>query len=247
MSRRSKRKTRHRARSLEFDPSGVTFWLVGFLDLLGYKSILQGFDTDDFPEPDRSADFLASFAKAIRLRRRLHVGIRVMTEGQGTAPDVDLSSAPPEARRVIQDSRKIQMITAPGPDHMLLACSLAPRPDHSPMRATFTLFSAAAAASMIQLALGADEPDDTRPIRGGIDLAPGAVLEPEHYLFSPASMRAYQLETDAVFPRILIGERVMSLLEGYLAVEDESDFLQRYSQFLAQRLKGRHLRLSRSR
>jgi hypothetical protein len=157
---------------------------------------------------------MQSFSLAVKLRRRLLVQLKTTMSDYGLSPEFDWAAFP-EARSMALAWRKIRVIQSPGPDHVVLGCSLSPSKDHVPLPAIYTLIMSSVAASLIQLGLGADDPDDTRPIRGGIDLAPGSLVAPEDVLYSPAVMRAYNLERVAVYPRILVGSRVAELLDSY--------------------------------
>jgi hypothetical protein len=85
---------------------------------------------------------------------------------------------------------------------------------------------------LIQLARGAADFEETRPLRGGIDIAPGAVVGPDRFLYSAALSRAYKLESRAVYPRTVIGERVEQFLQSVIANPDQSPAAQ-YARALA--------------
>jgi hypothetical protein len=65
-----------------------------------------------------------------------------------------------------------------------------------------------------QLAIGGDSRDQTLPIRGAIDIAAGVVMPPDDMLSSPGVVRAYELETKAKYPQIVVGERLVQFLEA---------------------------------
>lgn len=224
MGRKKQGKQKRRARKRMVPQSGpmMSFWVVAFLDLLGYRSVLGKFDA--FPPPTESNGrhhVENSLARAIHLRRRLIREVKSFIESISEAPD--LSNVPPQAHSTVGSWHKARLIQSPGPDHMILACSLQPDAGHFPLRGVYNLVGAAAAAMLIQLSLGADDPDDTLPLRGGIDLALGTLLQPENFLYSPALTRAYDLEsTKAVYARTVAGQRLIEFLNSHVEAEGSS-------------------------
>ena len=217
--------------------AAISFWVVAFLDLLGYRSTLARFDT--FPLPNNPEDARAlqyAFARAVHFRRRLLAGIQQFIKGSRSVSSPAFARAPKSLRTLAQGWRKVKILSSPGPDHIVLSCSLAQRADHFPMRAVHTLVTATAAASLLQLMIGGDNPDDTLAIRGGIDVAAGEMMTPENFLYSPALTRAYDLESKtAIYPRTVVGERFVGLLASEVsspAADPESG----YSKALAKRV-----------
>jgi hypothetical protein len=196
----------------------ISFWMVAFLDLLGFRSVLTGMDALPLPEDESGAKALTTaLGRAVRFRRRLHTSFQEFIAGHEHAPAPDLSDLPPHLQGLGQNLRSIRLVNAPGPDHFILAASLAPSDGHFPLRAVYAVIMATASGMLTQLSLGGDDPDDTLPLRGGIDIAPGAVVSPEDFLYSPALVRAYELESSAVFPRTLLGDRVRQFLDSVVA------------------------------
>ena len=168
-NRRTKKRSRGNKESRQSGEM-ICYWVVAFLDLLGYRSVLDKIDV--LPAFSESSEMQAreeGFARAIRFRRRLIHEIRSFLASVSEAPD--LSRAPQQVRSMVGSWHKARLIQSPGPDHIILACSLMPKSGHFPLRGIYNLVGAAAAAMLIQLSLGADDPDDTLPLRGGIDLA----------------------------------------------------------------------------
>ena len=80
---------------------------------------------------------------------------------------------------------------------------------------------ACAAATLLQLSMGGDDPDDSLPLRGGIDVALGSF--DGEVLYSPALAGAYELESkNARYPRIIGSERFLAFLNSYAQIQDES-------------------------
>jgi hypothetical protein len=194
----------------------LSFWVVAFLDLLGYKKVLDKIDS--FPiGPEVTLTQQKAFMGAVRLRRRLLSAAENLLEGLTTEDEVSqsyLTGLPQEAQDMTASWRKAKLIQSPGNDHIVLACSLLPEVDHFPIRGVYNLVFTVAGLSLVQLSLGAANPDDTLPLRGGIDAARGLLLQPENFLYSPAVSRAYVLECkDAVYARTVAGPRFIEFLD----------------------------------
>jgi hypothetical protein len=213
--RRRERRVRQQAEATS-QPLQISFWAVGFLDLLGYREVLAGMDV--FPLPQDQAGFerlTQSFARATRLRRRLLGAMQSIMDGQQREGIfTQFPSLPPKLKAMAEGWSRVKLFRLPGPDHIVLGCSLAPSEAHFPIRGAHALLFGTAAAMLIQLWIGADDIDDTRPLRGGIDVALGCLLKPEDFLYSPALTRAYDIESkEAVFPRTVIGQRFVDAIK----------------------------------
>lgn len=236
MKAKSRQTRRGSGRSAGSGDTTIAFWLVAFLDMLGYRATLAKFDVYPLPtEPDEQAAFRKRFVHAVHLRRRLLGAIREFQDS--TRRQMPLpADLPTEVRGIADRWRKAKLLRMPGPDHVVLATSLTGEVDHFPLRGVYDTVATACAAMLIQLALGADDHEQSLPLRGGVDIAPGAVLHPEDFLYSPALTRAYDLESKtAVYPRTLAGDRFL----GYLRAHSEdrgSDPTTRYNAALADRV-----------
>jgi len=220
------------------NPPSISYWAVGFLDLLGYSRVLQAFDVYPLPTegPDHHA-LVKAFARATHLRTRLLDAMEnLMSSRLGTLP-VDLNRIPQALRSAANGWRQIRMISSPGPDHVILGCSLAPSPGHFPMYAVDTLVLGCASAMLVQLRIGGDDTADSLPLRGGLEIAPGGVYGADDFLYTPALSKAHDLESKhAVYARTLIGER----FEGFIssqAREKPNTVQELYEVTLAQRLE----------
>jgi hypothetical protein len=217
--------------------TSLAFWVVAFLDLLGYRTVLKQFDVVPLPSnPDAQRALEKAFARSVHLRTRLLGGIgEFMTSADSVTPP-DLAKLPKGVRKLADSWRQINLVGSPGPDHIVLACSLAREKDHFPMRGVYTLVTAAASATLLQLSIGSDDPEGSLPLRGGMDIAPGGVYGTDHVLYSPAVARAYDLESmQSVVPRTIAGERFRAFLLS-TATEPPEDLDGQYSQALARRL-----------
>jgi hypothetical protein len=206
---------RAEARRAEQDAAPVvSYWMVAFLDLLGYRQVLA--DLDVFPMPEDAAGsnrIRAALGRAARLRRRLHDSFSQFIIAERGADADYLDGIPPQLHAKAKSLRATQLVQSPGPDHYIIAASLAPTSTNFPTRAVYAAIGAIATGMLMHLAIGSDDPHDTLPLRGGIDIAAGAVLQPENFLYSPALTRAYDIESKvAKYPRTLIGDRVQGFL-----------------------------------
>lgn len=192
----------------------LSFWAVAFLDLLGYRSVLEAMDV--FPLTDSGAKRAlveAAFTRAIRLRRRLLGLLDDFLKAHNRAPAPNLEQLPQEAASLLEGMRKVRVLKVAGPDHVVLACSLSPDEEHFPLRGVYSLLAAAASACLLQLRMGGDDPLNGLPLRGGIDVALGGIDPRDEYLYSPALARAYDLEQkSARYPRVVVGDRLQEYL-----------------------------------
>lgn len=202
----------------------LSFWVVAFLDLLGYRRILAKLDVSPLPtEPSEIASLSAAFGRAVKLRRRLHKQVEDFLLAAEQVPPPDLSGLPLESQRRIAGWRRAKLLRSPGPDHLILGCSLSPAEDHFPMRAVASLVTTAASSMLFQLVIGAEDPEDTLPLRGGIDIAPGELIQPENFLYSPALTRAYDLESEhALYARTIAGPRFGEFLAMYVQAPEST-------------------------
>jgi hypothetical protein len=132
-------------------------------------------------------------------------------------PARDLTRLPSEMHEMAATFHKVKVVHVPGTDHVVLGCSLAQR---SPVAALRALVMTAGFTALSQLAMGAEDPDVTRPIRGGIDVAPGELLD--NFLYTPALIRCGDLEHDARYARIVVGQRVFKYLAEFIDNEPQT-------------------------
>jgi hypothetical protein len=207
------------------------------LDLLGYRSVLSKLDMFPLPgDPSASAALSAAFGRAVKLRRRLSREVEDFLAASENVPPPDLSHLPPETQKVVAGWRKVRLLRSPGPDHLVLGCSLSPADGHFPMRAVYSLVTTAASAMLFQLMIGSNDPDDTLPLRGGIDIAAGELIQPENFLYSPALTRAYDLESKhAVYARTIAGPRLLDYLAAHINTDEKTPEAQ-HNRILASRI-----------
>jgi hypothetical protein len=186
--------------------------------MLGYRRVLDQIDVFPLPtDPEGIARLSGAVGRAVATRRRLHGLIKDFMTNDGGPLPTELHSAPRELRRMVEQSRRVHIVNAPGPDHIVLATSLVPRSDHAPAKALYTMMGGAAFSLLAPLFAGSEDPERSLPVRGGIDVGAGSLVQPEDFLYSPALTRAYLLESEqAVFPRVLIGERLAQYIQALI-------------------------------
>ena len=119
-------------------PTVMSYWVVAFLDLLGYRSILNEFDNFPLPPdgPQRDAASRA-LGRAIHLRRRLLKVIHEFIEEMAVPLEFPGHEPSQEYHRLASSLRQIKLVRAAGPDHVIIACSLMPQPGHNWIRALY--------------------------------------------------------------------------------------------------------------
>jgi hypothetical protein len=201
----------------------LSLWAVAYLDLLGYRTVLSQMDL--FPIPTRPQDLKVlsdAFVRAVHFRQRLIGQTNQFMESALRDPP-ELESFPRDVQDRVLRVRRARMIQSPGPDHVILACPLAADPAHFPIRAVYNLVVGSAITMLVQLAMGSEDLEDTLPLRGGIDIAPGGLYGDPEFLFSPAVASAYELESqDAVYARIIAGDRVRAFLEESMLTKGDN-------------------------
>jgi hypothetical protein len=94
------------------------------------------------------------------------------------------------------------------------------------MNGVFAVFGLAGSLALIGLGI-------ERPLRGAVDVAWGVELRPGE-LYGAAVARAYEIESQrAQYPRIVIGERTLGLLEAHIG-RDVTDNASRIDRQLAE-------------
>jgi hypothetical protein len=206
--------------------------------MLGYRSILDRLDVFPLPEHEDGLTTLTKdFARAVRMRRRLTRQVEEFLQGI-TGRSETLEELPLELREFAYSFQRANTLVQTGPDHLVLATALSKAADHFPMRGVYNTVAATAAAMLYQLALGADCPEDSLPLRGGIEMAAGAFVQPECFVYSPALTFAYDLESKkAIYPRTLAGVRFLKFLEVQ-STEATTTFSDGYEAQLARKVRS---------
>lgn len=196
----------------------IAFWIVGFLDLMGYSKVLESLDSRELDWGELSQPkYAAAYERAYRIRTRFHSFLTLKSEDFPTSDYAWPTGVGSEIKEMVTKSRKMRVIQSPGADHMVLALSMAPSEEHFPPRAFVAMLTTISVSMLMQLAIGADEPDNGLPVRGGLDIARGGRIGGDGFLYSPAMARAYAIEnTQAIYPRVVVGERILEMLHSQI-------------------------------
>jgi hypothetical protein len=214
-------------------PAVLSMWCVAFLDLLGYRSLLQQMDVFPMPETEPEHEqFQKAFARAVHFRTRLDGYFRTLLQSSARVPDNQLEAFPEHQRRQADAMTRMKVLQTTGADHVAIGCSLADDEGHFPIIGVYTVLEACASSMLVQLMIGGDDPMDTLPLRGGIDVAMGGVDPRSGYLYSAAMANAYDLEQKAIYPRTLVSWRLREyLLDISMNVAD--DVASKYARAIA--------------
>ena len=205
------------------------FWVVAFLDILGYRSALSEMGRKP-PLPPRGSEehsrLKEAVDRAVSIRRDI-VGIvddfMSSAPPSGPLPDV----IPPEERARALAWRQFRIGHARFSDSLLFYVPLAPSSRHLlPMRAVHAMLLACSGAMLFQLARGSKDYRATLPFRGAIDAnvgteradqpRRGSAEKPPLQLYSAAMATAYEMETTlAKWPRILVSENFRDVIRSH--------------------------------
>jgi hypothetical protein len=238
-------------------------WVVAFLDILGYRSLLKAASLQLLrPPPERPSPEVAKAAleRAIRVRRdfirRADDFIDTMLRSTSSMPaEIDRSRIEIFAAMW----SKLALRSARFSDTLLLYTSLAAS-NEGPMTSLYSILLGCAMLQIIQLQRGAEDISDTLPLRGAIDVDFGIEVADylegdslprnrhisEPTLYSPALAQAYELEQcQAEYPLIIVSEQFLAMLNAYLHIEEvdlrtkaQKVLANRAAEFLHQDLDG---------
>lgn len=204
------------------DNLGAYNYCISFLDLLGQRDALRGegwlprFQADE----DRK-QFLQrlknSIGAIIGLQEQAEIMMREVLDPR---PDSPLrNTLHQDLHPIWDDMQKSRIKTQRWSDGLVSFTCLGDTEIQCQMNGLFGIFGLAGSVCFIGLATG-------RPVRGGIDAAWAVELHPGE-LYGAAVARAYELESEiASYPRIVVGSRVVELLETYRTNPDLNLFSQ---------------------
>ena len=93
----------------------MSSWVVSYLDILGYRSLLHKIDLPpDFETEEQRRVVEQAFIPPIRLRRRLITLVRRSIEGLSEPANLD--HIPRESRKIVADRHKAKVMRWDGPD-----------------------------------------------------------------------------------------------------------------------------------
>lgn len=227
-------------------------WVVAFLDILGYRSLLKSASTQLLNPPSERPSVetaKAGLERAIRVRRdfirRADEFIDTILKSTASMPaKVDRSRIEIFAAMW----SRLALRSARFSDTLLLYTSLG-GPNEGPMTSVYSILLGCAMLQVIQLQRGAEDVNNTLPLRGAIDVDIGIEIadyldgdtlpknrqlsEPD--LYSAALAQAYELEqTEAEYPRVIVSEQFLVMLDTY-AKGKEQDLKGKTQKLLATR------------
>lgn len=237
------------------------YWVVAFIDILGFRSALKALSCPPPSPPQDSPQAQAlrdAAIKVINTRRNLVGVVKNFMKHQRTPLHSPVPTTVPKRWRGVAKSwRNVQIGMANFSDSVMFSVSLTPSGQHVlSMRAINTVLIACCGAMLFQLARGHDNWTSTLPVRGGIDVdfgieaadhpIDGDPERPPVHLYSAAGAIAYDLEsTVAEYPRIIASEKFMELLETFATPQEDHPtikanlgFARKNQQFFVRDLDG---------
>lgn len=197
-------------------------YCISFLDLLGQRDALRGEGwLPQFQSDEDRKKFIQKLKNSIGaimgLQQQAEIMMRAVLDPN---PDSPLrNSLHPDLHPIWDDMQKSRIKTQRWSDGLVSFTCLGDSEIKCQMNGLFGIFGLAGSMCFLGLATG-------RPVRGGIDAAWAVELHPGE-LYGAAVARAYELESEiASYPRIVVGTRVVELLEAYGANSDQNLFSQ---------------------
>ena len=191
--------------------SAVThgYWLVAFVDLLGQQEAFLKTDyLPDGQDPVARAAFIAMVKSSVGVVRTLRKVLDCFRQGLATSaadPRSPLVDLPPEILTRANAMLERRVKETRWSDGVMLSCALQPDEGHAiPILGVYDILCTCAALMLVQLAIG-------HPIRGGLDVGTGMVVDDE--LFGAAIVKAYRLESQrAGHPRLVVGHGLLNYI-----------------------------------
>lgn len=186
----------------------VGHYAAAFIDLLGQRERFQGQNLLPIAETEEEKEKVLKIIKeSIGPIDKLQRRATEMMKSSNPNPDSKLRSMLSESEQVKWDEMMCTTITTQRwSDGLFLFTSLAEELVKCPLNAIFRMFALTGALCFMGLA-------SKQPLRGAIEVAWGAELQPGE-LYGPVVARAYELESEvADYPRIVIGPYLVNYLE----------------------------------
>jgi hypothetical protein len=193
--------TEHVSRSGTLDPC---YWLVGVIDLLGQQEAFL--KTDYIPTDDENAKpFIAALQASLGAIRGMRNTLKSFREALTQENPNAHAGLTPEQRVHARRMNLRQVDLRPLSDAMMITSTLKPNDGHRvPMLGVYDVLLTCMQQMLMQLSIG-------YPIRGGLDVGTGLVAEGE--FFGAALVKAYQLESKAEHPRLVVGDGLVKYLD----------------------------------
>jgi hypothetical protein len=205
------------------------WWAVAFFDLLGQrKSFLENEVALGVDDPEAVARLVRATQESVAVILRFHDLYKRFRTAYLQRPAPNLANLPPNIRAKAERWRRTSVKHVPFSDGLVVYFGLRPEPDHSPVLALHFLTMGAGMLAMLQVSAG-------KPIRGGIDAGTG--IQTHGQLFGAGVAKAYELESlRAKWPRILVGDDLMTYLDTKLNVPPQDD-VDEWNSGTAERIK----------
>lgn len=201
---------------------GAYNYCISFIDLLGQKEALRGEGwLPQFQFDEDRKQFIQklknSIAAIMGLQQQAEIMMREVLDPKPDSPH--RNALHPDLYPIWDDMQKSRIKTQRWSDGLVSFTCLGDSEIKCHMNGLFGIFGLAGSVCFLGLATG-------HPVRGGIDAAWAVELHPGE-LYGAAVARAYELESEiASYPRIVVGSRIVELLEAYRANQDQNLFSQ---------------------
>jgi len=194
----------------------LSYHVVIFIDILGQKENIRNLKHLPINEEERGdvLNILRQTAAVVMQTRKL---FKQFYDSTSNTPS-NISCIPREHRKDYIKMRKSELKFRGFSDSLIISVQMKNDNEHCiPMNDTYIVLPGACSMVLTSLAMG-------HPIRGGVDVGWGINIEPDE-IYGSAIERAYSLESNfAEYPRILIGNELLSYLHTVKDQESETSF-----------------------
>ena len=198
-------------------PSFCGNWVVALLDIMGYRAALMKMNVFPLPEDEQGqADLNAKVARTYGMRRMFIDSMKNFMASFERAPRMDVSHFSAETVEFIRRWRKVHVQGTGFSDSYVMELPLAGEGADTSMSSMVVMIMACASAALLQLSAGAEDIEDTLPLRGGIDIGVGMKYRGYGELCCSAQAKVAVLEKEADYPRILVGNDLIEMLKSYM-------------------------------
>ena len=205
------------------------FWLVAFVDLLGQQDAFL--KTDYLPEEAQREAFVAAVKASVGVIKQLRRILDQFREGtkRATTDDSVFRGWAPEQIAKVRAMKQSRVRESRWSDGIMLAVPLKPAPGHNPIAGVYDVLCTCAALMLVQLAEG-------HPIRGGLDVGTGIVVDGE--LFGASLVKAYRIESmRAKMPRLVVGAGLVDYLRASTRAPG-AEFERQFERMMATKMLG---------
>lgn len=194
----------------------LSYYLVAYLDILGQsEQLLQLIRLPSGQQEEESAARILhnTAGHVVSLREAFQQFFQAASRSTGLLDDLA-----PAQREMADRMRQSQVEIRFFSDSLLLVVPLANTDEHCvPMNGVYSSMFAICGMYVVALASG-------RPFRGGIDIGLATRIPPHQEVYGPALVRAVKLESEAEYPRVVVGDALWSYVSRVAAQESASPF-----------------------